>query len=74
MQATNLRIEGKYSDGGYRCLIEIDGEDCLYCARRNDDAPLNRWIIEKIDAWVADGNVIPDWVDPVMERKGLQVL
>jgi len=64
MSASNLRIEGQYEDGAYRCLIDIDGEDCLYCARASDDAPLNVWILERVAAWIAQGNAVQLWVDP----------
>ena len=63
MQATNLRILGKYSDGAYRCLIEIDGENALYCARDGDDAPLNMWIMERVRDWENAGNAMPDYGD-----------
>ena len=73
MAASNLRILGKYDDGAYRCLIDIDGEESLYCARHGDDAPMNLWILERVVAWEVD-NVIPAWVDlepapaPVVEQ------
>jgi hypothetical protein len=77
MSASNLRIEGQYEDGAYRCLIDIDGEDCLYCARAGDDAPLNVWILERVAAWEAAGNVVPDWVDLApapLQSNGVQTL
>jgi hypothetical protein len=64
MNATNLRVLGKYWDGAYNCLIDIEGSDRSYCARRSDNAPLNLWIIAEIDAWEGAGNIAPDWVEP----------
>lgn len=72
MAATNLRVVGRYLDGAYRCLIDLDGEDCLYTARYGDDAPLNLWILERVVAWEQAGNVIPDWVQPTIQQPDIQ--
>jgi len=49
----------------------------LYCARAGDDAPLNVWILERVAAWEAAGNVVPDWVDLApapLQSNGVQTL
>jgi len=77
MEASNLRILGKYDDGAYRCLIDIDGDESLYCARHGDDAPMNLWVLERIAAWEAAGEVVPDWVDLApapLQSNGVQTL
>ncbi len=77
MKASNLRILGKYDDGAYRCLIDIDGDESLYCARHGDDDPMNLWVLERVVAWEAAGDVVPDWVDLApapLQSNGVQTL
>ena len=64
MSAANLRNVSRYADGAYHCTIDIDGEACIYVARAGDPAPLNIWILDRIEAHLAAGNVIPAFVAP----------
>lgn len=66
IEAQNLTNVRLMPDGAWLCDIDLklsgeEWEAIEYCARRGDNAPVNLWIIEQIDA----GDVeVTDWVPP----------
>jgi len=55
--AKNLIVMCRWADGAYSCTIDLWDDwnqvwelSVSYCARAGDPAPVNKWILEQIEA------------------------